>query len=141
MDGPIVPTTSVSGKNRKIAQIIDGTSNTLLVGEKYLSRQVLGGQFDCNDDQGYTDAWDNDMIVFAMGDANWGLANPSMPPQPIRPDVQSGTCGGMFGSIHTGVCLFTLCDASVRGVSFSVNNQAFLYMCKIDDSQPFQWDP
>ncbi len=136
-DGPLVPSSSVSGVNRTIAHIVDGTSQTLLIGEKYLSRNSQGGSFDCNNDQGYTDGWDNDMIVFARGDRNWGLTYPSRPP--VRFDKTSSTCGGWFGSTHDGGCLFALCDGSVRQITYSVNAQAFYSMCSINDNQTFAW--
>jgi prepilin-type N-terminal cleavage/methylation domain-containing protein len=137
-DGPLVGSFIASGRVRTFAQITDGTSNTLLVGEKYLSAWAQMGNQDCNDDQGYVDGWDNDMIVFAQGDADWGLTLPSHTPTPFGAQTAT-TCGGFFGSIHTGVCMFALCDGSVRGVNFTVDPQTFLYMCSINDGQPFDW--
>jgi prepilin-type N-terminal cleavage/methylation domain-containing protein len=138
LDGPLVASISASGRSRNLLQITDGTSNTLLIGEKYLSAWAIGGGQDCNDDQGYVDGWDNDMIVFVQGDANWGLTLPSHPPTPFGAQTAT-TCGGFFGSIHTGVCMFALCDGSVRGVTYNVDRQAFLYMCSINDGQTFTW--
>jgi prepilin-type N-terminal cleavage/methylation domain-containing protein len=129
-DGPLVPSASASGRSRKMAQITDGTSNTLLVGEKFLSRTAQGGGFDCNNDQGYTDGWDNDMIVFAQGDRNWGLTAPSVPPKKF--DSTTSTCGGWFGSSH-GACQFVFCDGAVRGVGFDIDPTRFLYLCSIND--------
>jgi prepilin-type N-terminal cleavage/methylation domain-containing protein len=142
LDGPIVPSRSVSGIVRKIISITDGASNTILVGEKYLTIQAMSGYPDCNDDQGYTDGWDNDMIVFSQGDRNWvgGLSNASPPSaaiSPIQMGPQGGTasCGGFFGSIHNS-CMFVYCDGSVRGVSFNIAPAIFYSLCSINDGIP-----
>jgi prepilin-type N-terminal cleavage/methylation domain-containing protein len=129
-DGPLVPSASQSGQARKIGQITDGTSNTILVGEKYVGTNAQAGGFDCNNDQGYTDGWDNDMIVFAQGDRNWGLTYPSAVPK--RYDNTSSSCGGWFGSSHYS-CQFVFCDGAVRGIQFDVTPTQFLYLCSIND--------
>ena len=70
-DGPIVGSTKTSqgyagsGINRTLVSISDGTSNTLLIGEKYQTYNAKPNE--CNTDQGYIDGWDNDMIVFSQG--------------------------------------------------------------------------
>ncbi len=82
-DGAIVPTMDIeatagkSGLTRKITDITDGTSNTMLIGEKYVDFQAAcdpnyngrGGTAygPCNDDQGWVDGWDNDTICDAYG--------------------------------------------------------------------------
>jgi hypothetical protein len=75
---------------------------------------------------------------FTQGDADRGLTLPSHPPTPFGAQTAT-TCGGFFGPIHDGACLFVLCDASVRGISFGVDPQAFAYMCSINDGQTFAW--
>ncbi|MBI1832588.1 MAG: DUF1559 domain-containing protein [Planctomycetes bacterium] len=134
LDGPLVPSTSGSGLARRITDISDGVSNTILVGEKYVGVNAQLGGFDCNNDQGYTDGWDNDMIVFAQGDRNWGLTLPSAPPR--RYDRTTSTCGGWFGSSHL-VCNFLWGDGAVRGVNFDVNAAQFLSMCSMNDGGSF----
>ena len=73
LDGPIVGSEFASfgytgsGIKRVMAQISDGTSNTLLIGEKGLTYLTFSNQSSCNNDQGYVDGWDNDMIVFSQG--------------------------------------------------------------------------
>ena len=48
-----------------MTSISDGTSNTMLIGEKFQTNNAEVNE--CNTDQGYIDGWDNDMIVFSQG--------------------------------------------------------------------------
>ena len=46
-----------------VATIPDGSSNTLLISEKQLNTAYyFPDVYACNDDQGWTDGWDNDNI-------------------------------------------------------------------------------
>ncbi len=117
-DGPLVP----QGHTVKLVNITKGTSNTLLVGEKYLDRLIAATHSDCNDDQGWTDGWDNDMICFADG----GGATPMVP----VPDGSLGTCGFNFGSPHPTAMMCVLCDGSVRSISFSASTAPFVIFCQ-----------
>jgi prepilin-type N-terminal cleavage/methylation domain-containing protein len=119
LDGPLTP----SGFPVRFPSIIKGTSNTLLVGEKYLNKMTASTASDCNDDQGWTDGWDNDMICFAQG----SVAGTTYPPQP---NGNAGTCGLIFGGPHTSGIQTLLCDGSVRSVSYTVNATAWLTFCQ-----------
>jgi prepilin-type N-terminal cleavage/methylation domain-containing protein len=132
MDGPIVPSKTNSGLVRKLADITDGTSSTLLAGEKYLSGSTALSTSSCNDDQGYVDGWDNDTICFAYGQNSAG--GPPVPPQRI--DItQPGTCGLNFGSIHGAGVICVFCDGSVHTLSYDINVQTFVELCSIDDGK------
>jgi prepilin-type N-terminal cleavage/methylation domain-containing protein len=91
----------------------DGTSNTMLLGEKAMDPQNLTG-FQSDDNEGYTSGWDHDTIRWTdrlpMPDANfkgygWGEQR--------------------FGSAHIGGFQAVLADGSVRFVSFSVSLSSF----------------
>ena len=78
-DGAVVGSTNGSqgatgsGLVRTMLNITDGTSNTILIGEKFQTGYGLQNpEQSCNNDQGYTDGWDNDMIVFSQGATNEG---------------------------------------------------------------------
>ena len=145
-DGPIVGSLSASGTKRTMAQITDGTSNTLLIGEKFLTISTLNKQPSCNDDQGYVNGWDNDMIVFSQGDRAFGtspiaLTNPPVFGQSVPPkrfDLKnSTTCGGFFGSIHHSGMSAAFCDGTVRTVPYNLLQQTFFSMCAINDGASF----
>jgi hypothetical protein len=123
----------------------------MLIGEKFLTSAALNGST-CNDDQGWVNGWDNDMITFSQGDRTWtaGLTNPpavgvSVPPQPFNAQTLTsafGTtnCGGIFGSIHDAGMSSVFCDGSVHTVRFDVAQVVFFSMCSINDAVPVTLD-
>jgi prepilin-type processing-associated H-X9-DG protein len=104
------------GYNTKttITAITDGTSNSLMFGE------ALGGDA--------PPATRN--FVMNWGSANlptaWGLATPSMWYQ--------------YGSMHSGVVNFSLCDGSVRALKTSITSTNFSYASGINDGAVGQLD-
>ena len=132
-DGAVVPSTNWSKTKRFIAGIPDGTSNTVMVGEKYMSQRAQLSQQDCNQDQGYVNGWDNDTVVWYQGD-NFGSVLPSRVPAYFNNTTT--VCEGKFGSIHRAALHVVFCDAVVRSVAYSVDPQTWEYLCKIDDGVP-----
>jgi len=127
-DGPLVP----RGRTMSFKNITTGTSNCLMVGEKYVDFLIAASQPDCNDDQGWTDGWDNDMICFAEGPS-------SGPPFPPQRDGRAGTCGFYFGGPHTSGIQVVLCDGSTRSVSYTVNATAWLTFCQANSPAVLDW--
>jgi len=103
--------------------LLDGTSNTILVGEKRLDRKALG-TFQCDDNEGVTAGWDWDGI-------RWG----NDPPMPDRNGFDQ--CEVLFGSSHPAGVNFVFADGSVRHVIFSVDRTAFQRACHREDAQPY----
>jgi len=141
LDGPLVPSqkdangTPQSMKTIMLTNIRDGTSNTLLVGEKYLNGKIASTQSDCNDDQGWVDGWDNDTICFATDPYDTSAATPQQRTiTPPKPHGSVGSCGGIFGSIHTTL-MTVFCDGSVHSINMSISKPNWLYLCVIDDGQ------
>jgi prepilin-type N-terminal cleavage/methylation domain-containing protein len=95
----------------RMADITDGTSNTLLVADKRLNRAFLG-QPQHDDNEGYTAGWDKDTI--RKTDA------------PPAPDF-TGTGDGdrLFGSSHVGRINAVFADGSQQSVSYSVSKTVF----------------
>ncbi len=155
-DGPIVGSKNGSqgytgsGIVRTLVSIIDGTSNTMLIGEKYQTNDAAPNQ--CNTDQGYIDGWDNDMIVFSQGAEGYPpptgfnsitMTNPptpgeSFPPQHWTPHTTSDTCGGFFGSIHSSGMPTVFCDGTVRVIPFNISQALFFSLCCINDGSTDQ---
>jgi prepilin-type N-terminal cleavage/methylation domain-containing protein len=91
----------------KVASISDGTSNTLLMGEKRL-RPELVGQLQLHDDQGYTAGWDRDEVCWA-----------TVPPAQDR----HGEDGYyQFGSAHPAAFNAVFCDGSVHIISYTIQS-------------------
>jgi prepilin-type N-terminal cleavage/methylation domain-containing protein/prepilin-type processing-associated H-X9-DG protein len=96
----------------KIAQILDGTSNTLLVGEKRMNTQLLGQKQD-DDNQGYTVGFNNDTI-----------RKTSAGPKPdYRADIGDG--GGLFGSSHPGRFNAVFADGSIHTIAYGIDPKIF----------------
>ncbi|MCE9528629.1 MAG: DUF1559 domain-containing protein [Planctomycetales bacterium] len=112
-----------------LSNIKDGTSTTMMLGEKRLiPAQYTTGAW--HDDRGWTDGWDPDIIRLTSA--------------PFGPDIRSqqaldsGTMGDIayhFGSAHaTGMnCAFA--DGSVKFVPYSINRVNFNRMGHRSDSQ------
>jgi prepilin-type N-terminal cleavage/methylation domain-containing protein len=96
-----------------MASILDGTTNTLLLGEKRLNRAFLGMPQD-DDNEGYTAGWNEDTIR--------GTSDPPLP------DYHNGSGGDgehRFGSSHPGTFDVGLADGSVRAIPYSIDPQVF----------------
>ena len=92
----------------QLAQVIDGTTSTYLIGKKSLDlRDYTNGLTES--DRGHLH------IGFAPDTVR--LANEDKPPR------QDGDFDDRFrfGSAHAAVCLFAFCDGSVRGVDYDVD--------------------
>jgi prepilin-type N-terminal cleavage/methylation domain-containing protein len=154
-DGPIVGSThqsqgyAASGIVRTWMSITDGTSNTLLIGEKYQAYDAETNQ--CNTDQGYVDGWDNDMMVFsqstqespppgysAIPQTKPPTSGLSFPPQHWTPQSTADTCGGFFGSIHSAGMPAVFCDGTVRVIPYNISQAVFFSLCSINDGGTVQ---
>ncbi len=130
-DGPIRP----RGLNAKLSSLSDGLSTTMFAAEKYLDG--LGPR--CNDDQGWTDGWDNDTICFSHGQGGAGGA-PLSPYRHGQAAATLGSCGSYFGSIHTAVMICVFCDGSVKRISYNIDAKVFERALSGTDGRPFSLD-
>jgi prepilin-type N-terminal cleavage/methylation domain-containing protein len=104
----------------RITDITDGTSNTLMLGEKRLNLAFLG-QAQADDNQGYTVGFNSDTIRKTHR-------------QPA-PDYRAlaGDGDGLFGSSHPRTFNAALADGSVRSISYNISRQIFRYLGEIAD--------
>jgi hypothetical protein len=110
-------------KGIKIVLITDGTSSTILLGDKRLNRLYLGTA-QPDDNIGYTAGWDDETI-----------RSTSKPPLPDY-SATSGTGDQRFGGAHTGVFNVAFVDGSVHGISYGVNPVTFFALGNIADGIP-----
>ncbi|HYO25446.1 MAG TPA: DUF1559 domain-containing protein [Lacipirellulaceae bacterium] len=101
----------------KMAQISDGTSNTLVVSEKYINANDTNGYAggDASDDRGWLDGWDPDTIRTTMA-----TPYPDSSISPIRDGSPGEDQTYLLGSAHASGFHGTFADGSVRTISYDV---------------------
>lgn len=102
------------------ANIADGTSNTLVLGEKYVRSDSYGGG-GASDDNGWSEGWDADAV-----------RSTCFQPYPDDDGYQFESLGGddvfgrekdilYFGSAHPGAFHAFFADGSIRSMNFDIN--------------------
>jgi prepilin-type processing-associated H-X9-DG protein len=103
----------------RFTAILDGLSNTLLVGEKHLPLGQHGmTPWDCGLYDGHN------VLCSTRG------AGPRYPLAALREDVRRA-----FGSPHPGVCQFVFCDGSVRSLANGTDPAILGLLAQRDDGQ------
>ncbi|MDA0657645.1 MAG: DUF1559 domain-containing protein [Planctomycetota bacterium] len=107
-------------RNMKHADVLDGTSHTLLAADKRLNLDKLGQEQD-DDNEGYTVGWNEDTI-----------RKTSDPPEP---DVFDDDSDGekLFGSSHRAGINAAYVDGSVRSVGYDIDGKIFNASGAIED--------
>jgi prepilin-type N-terminal cleavage/methylation domain-containing protein len=107
-----------------LAEVSDGTSNTYMVGEKYLNPDDYATGLDPSDD------WS---MYSGHQDDQYRVTNHLWPPMRDTPGLQN-RCS--FGSNHPGIWQVVLCDGSVRGMNFSIDKEVHRRLGNRKDGLP-----
>ena len=109
--GDLSDSTGISFLRSKITlvQVIDGTSHTYMIGEKYLSPDRYRDGWDEADNESLYTGFNNDTHRWTCLD---------YPPSRDRPGVQISY---NFGSAHPHGFNMAFCDASVRPISYEID--------------------
>ena len=103
-----------------MAQITDGTSNTYLVGEKYMNADHYVDGISGGDDWGMYAGEQEDVVrLVAYPDSAQPSGYTYYPPQQDQAGVDSYT--NHFGSAHVGGVNMAFCDGSVKTISYSID--------------------
>jgi prepilin-type N-terminal cleavage/methylation domain-containing protein len=113
-----------------ISAITDGTSNTILVGEKH----VIIGKFGVGGDT--TNAGDvhGDGSIWNSDPENQNAARIAGVSNPMAISPTS-TYNINFGSWHEGICQFVMCDGSVKSINVTIDLQNFRRLGVRNDGQ------
>src|ERR1043165_1461433 len=151
--GPGAIVSTFHSKSR-LATITDGTSNTLMIGEKYIRKNSFQGK---NEDRSIYDGNNQNNFRRYIGRQVTAFTNPptylaSDPPNPIigtvwlqaNPvDPATGltiSLNQCFGGPHPDVCMFVFCDGSVRALSVTLSIDVLTYLGLPDDGQAVDLD-
>jgi len=111
-----------------LAMFNDGTSNTLLIGEKQTNIKNFGSSG--GDNEPYVNSgWDQDEI-------RWGAIGNNPQSDLDHPAEPPAFWSGRFGSSHSGAFNGVMVDGSVRSISYNVDAETFRRVCVRNDLQP-----
>ena len=115
----------------KMQTITDGTTNTLLVGEKHVPKDMFGRAM-VGDGSIYNGVW----TVYSGR-----LCGPDDPVANGPTDLKASTRGDAFfarrfGSWHPGYCNFLFCDATVKTLSVTVDANVMRLLAVRNDALP-----
>jgi prepilin-type N-terminal cleavage/methylation domain-containing protein len=125
------------GKGRRLAEITDGTSNTLFVGDKHVPPTQFGrvgaAQWDCS-------IYDGGGMGLNAG-SNLGLylcaARAAGLNYPLETSITDATSSSWkFGSYHPNFCQFVFGDGSVHAIQNNLDPQILELLANIYDGQP-----
>ncbi|MDR2117154.1 MAG: DUF1559 domain-containing protein [Planctomycetaceae bacterium] len=125
------------------ARMADGTSNQIIIGEKWIGRDALNA---CNTGYGSSRYRYGDCSLLSMGSLNtYAVArshNARIAKEPNQEDLpgfgvnQQETDHGFWGGIHPGTTNFLFGDGTVRAIANSVptgNNSILSWLGNVDD--------
>jgi prepilin-type N-terminal cleavage/methylation domain-containing protein len=109
-----------------VADISDGTSNTFLVGEKYISvNHYIDGK-DLGDSETMYCGDDLDLLRWTGIDGTVGTStNNNLPVRDRSVSTSEGNRVQWFGSPHANMLNMSLCDGSARSLSYSIDAEVY----------------
>ena len=142
-DGVIVINNNPNYIPIHMLMITDGTSNTLMIGERRINRADIETGNDCYDNEpAVRPANDCDVLRRAQSVAGGTWLTPARDLNQAT-TVSCGHFGGgglcQFGSAHDNGMYGALADGSVRLISYSMNALSFKNLCVRNDGQTVNW--
>lgn len=109
----------------KLAWVTDGTSNTLMIGEKHVARADIGN---------INTAHQADGVIWSGGEQG-AFVRRAGASHPLAFDPNT-TYNNQFGSWHAGTVQFVFGDATVRSVRAGMPGSTLGFLAHIKDGQP-----
>jgi prepilin-type processing-associated H-X9-DG protein len=145
--GVPIPNPTAGGSGITFARISDGSSNTLMVGEKAvnLANDTDGTDGDWGDNTGYWAGLAWDTIRFGQPLSILDGVTPAPPVQDRKYLDSSGNVDPtlpnlVWGSAHTGSFNAVFCDGSVRSINYGVRPAVLQAVCSRNDGVVFSLD-
>ena len=113
-----------AGSEVSMAQVSDGTSNTYLIGEKYVAP-----------DHYYDGVPEGDNAAMYIGD-NAAITRYTVAYGPPLQDQPGYGNLGIFGSAHSGGFNMAMCDGSIHAISYSIDPKVHGNLGNRKDGQP-----
>jgi prepilin-type N-terminal cleavage/methylation domain-containing protein/prepilin-type processing-associated H-X9-DG protein len=143
-DREMSPQTGISYKRSqvKMSDITDGTSNTFLIGEKFMHCGRYGNYFDgadTGDKQPMYCGSPTDLIrsTGLLGKTSIKIGTVTYTNLPRQDTIMAQTNDGqLFGSAHANAMNMSFCDGSVRSIDYSIDAEVFRRLGNRQDGDP-----
>lgn len=127
-DGILV---SRASRTVTVADIRDGTSCTIMLGEKQLAVDKFGSTYD--DNEAYVaPGWDSE--IYRRGSPSFPPGHDSLHPSYTNADPYVGS--EYFGSSHPSVFNAAFADGAVRSLGYNIDLEVFHRLCMRADNLP-----
>ena len=131
---------------RKITDVVDGTSNTIMIAEKQVHVSTMGtGKAGGDNESWHNSGWDQDHVRFGKDPDGGNIVNGvdynpnDSLPLPDSKHPNSSMAGNFwstrFGSSHSGIFNAVFSDGSVKSMSYNIDAANWLRICKINDGE------
>ncbi len=109
-------------KPDKIANVTDGLSNTIFVGERHTRNHFIRGPF-----------WADTFNLYSLGASYLGITNAYLQPDydGCRSQIDENYCKYGWGSLHAGGINWLFGDGSVRNITADINLIVFMDLSTI----------
>jgi len=119
-----------------IKAITDGTSSTLMFGEKHIRPNSLRGK---NEDRSIFGS-QNNSIVRKAGIEQTGTSSPAVQ-RPLCPaNSTTSVANSSFGGPHGGTCQFVMCDGAVRSINLTIKITTLTNLVRRNDGYTIDED-
>ena len=123
----------------RMAQITDGTSNTALIGEKYMNPKDYDSGSSDLDDQNIFVGHDVDNLRYT-GTITGTTSAVSYTPHSDTESIAASLAYPAFGSVHAGSLNMAYCDGSVQSIEYDIDPLVyFLLGGRSDDGSNYQY--